>query len=326
LPVDFEEDKKLRNPISKALVPLLQIWLYATREKGVFEKRYDEICQLLNTTRYAHASKIVEKFGPSLDELKQHGYLSEWRIAKTSGNAGFKMVFHHGEKFHRDRRRRIRVTTPLNPVDESLVAELGCRGIGDADARKYLADLPAGFPTLDALEWADSQIARHPRDFDNPQGFYVSVLKKRTLPPRNFLTSRKAREIEAANQAKHQAHIERQMAEQAAEEEERRNLNTRIDAMTPEVRQTLFDQAKERLLQAHPKWGFKHYVNTNPAALGEDGPVYGQMRQMLKEGWVHNFFSAADFRFTRGSCKTRFGLARLGGPFGERQAEMAGVA
>lgn len=91
--MDFEEYKKLKNAIAKALVPLLQIWLYATRDKGVFEKRYDEICQLLNITRYPNASLVAQKFGPSLDELKRHGYLSEWRIVKTSDNTGFKIVF-----------------------------------------------------------------------------------------------------------------------------------------------------------------------------------------------------------------------------------------
>jgi len=293
IPVDFEEYRKLKNAIAKALVPLLQIWLYATRDKGVFEKRYDEICHLLDITRYPNASRIAQKFGPSLNELKQHGYLSGWSIAKTSDNTGFKIVFHHGEKFHRDGRRQS-VTTLLSPsrvladppdAIDDLVAELVRRGIEDGSARKCVAGLSAELPILDILEWADAQIAKRPESFDNPPGFYVSVLKKGKQPPPDFLTSCKAREIEAANQAKHQTLIERQMAEQAVEEEERRNLNARIAAMTPEIRQALFDQAKGKLFQAHPKWGFKHYVNTNPEALGEDGPVYGQMRQMLKEGW-----------------------------------------
>jgi hypothetical protein len=171
------------------------------------------------------------------------------------------------------------------PLDQNLIAELVRRGIGVEDARKYLADLPTNFPTLEALEWADVQIARRPRHFENPQGFYVSVLKQRKQPPPHFLASRQAGGAEAADRAKRQAQIERQMAEQAAEEEERRNLNTRIAALTPEVRQVLFDQATRKLLQAHPKWDFGHYVNTNPEALGEEGAVYGQMRRMLKEGW-----------------------------------------
>ena len=37
LPVDFETYKKLKNDIAKTLVPLLQIWLYATRTKGALK-------------------------------------------------------------------------------------------------------------------------------------------------------------------------------------------------------------------------------------------------------------------------------------------------
>jgi hypothetical protein len=42
LPIDLEAYRELKSHISKALVPLLQVWLYATRDNGIFEKRYDE--------------------------------------------------------------------------------------------------------------------------------------------------------------------------------------------------------------------------------------------------------------------------------------------
>ena len=106
LPIDYDSYKQLRNHIAKILVPLLQIWLYASREQGCFEKRYEEICQFLNIRAYQHQSKIKEKLGPSLDELTAHGYLSNWRLEKTSDGAGYKVVLYHGEKFHRDLRRR----------------------------------------------------------------------------------------------------------------------------------------------------------------------------------------------------------------------------
>ncbi|HXJ91622.1 MAG TPA: replication initiator protein A [Terriglobia bacterium] len=106
LPIDYDSYKQLRNHIAKILVPLLQIWLYASREQGCFEKRYEEICQFLNIRAYQHQSKIKEKLGPSLDELTAHGYLSSWRLEKTSDGASYKIVLYHGEKFHRDLRRR----------------------------------------------------------------------------------------------------------------------------------------------------------------------------------------------------------------------------
>lgn len=66
LPVDFDSYKQLKNNIAKALIPLLQIWLYASREQGVFEKRYDEICRILNIAQFTYPSKIKEKLAPSL--------------------------------------------------------------------------------------------------------------------------------------------------------------------------------------------------------------------------------------------------------------------
>jgi hypothetical protein len=45
LPFDFEAYKQLRNHIAKILVPLLQMWLFASRESGCFEKRYGDLCQ-----------------------------------------------------------------------------------------------------------------------------------------------------------------------------------------------------------------------------------------------------------------------------------------
>jgi len=59
LPLDFDAYRRLRNHIAKALVPLLQIWLYASREHGRFEKRYNDLCQILNVRQYPHVSRIV---------------------------------------------------------------------------------------------------------------------------------------------------------------------------------------------------------------------------------------------------------------------------
>lgn len=107
LPVDYETYKRLKNHISKALVPLLQIWLYATKDEGMFEKRYEELCQHLNIRLYQHLSKIKEKLGPALDELAGHGYLASWKVEKTSDGKGYKVILFHGEKFYQDRRKRI---------------------------------------------------------------------------------------------------------------------------------------------------------------------------------------------------------------------------
>lgn len=107
LPVDFDAYKQLKNHITKALVPLLQIWLFASREEGYFEKRYDEICQLLRIRQYHFLSEIKRNFASSLDELVEHGYLESWEIQKTSDKKDYKVVLRHGEKFHQDRKKRL---------------------------------------------------------------------------------------------------------------------------------------------------------------------------------------------------------------------------
>ena len=72
LPVDLETYRQLQNHIA---VPLLQVWLYATVHAGIFEKRYHDLCQILNITKYKHPSKIKEKLGAhSLAEIVRYAY------------------------------------------------------------------------------------------------------------------------------------------------------------------------------------------------------------------------------------------------------------
>jgi hypothetical protein len=109
LPIDFETYKQLKNHVAKALIPLLQVWLYASREVGRFEKKYSEICQTLNITQYKHLSLIKQKFSPSLDELVSHQYLESWEIEKTADKKDFKIIFNHGFKFYSDRAKAKRL-------------------------------------------------------------------------------------------------------------------------------------------------------------------------------------------------------------------------
>jgi hypothetical protein len=106
LPIDLATYRQLKNHIAKALVPLLQVWLFASQRAGTFEKRYDELCEMLGLQIYKAPSLITRQFKPSLDELINFGYLKEWVIEKTSDRKAYKFVLFHGPKFHRDRRRR----------------------------------------------------------------------------------------------------------------------------------------------------------------------------------------------------------------------------
>lgn len=107
LPIDLLTYRQLKNHIAKALVPLLQVWLFASQKAGSFEKRYDELCEMLSLQIYKAPSLITRQLQPSLDELIHYEYLEKWRIEKTSDRKAYKIIFFHGPKFHRDRRRRL---------------------------------------------------------------------------------------------------------------------------------------------------------------------------------------------------------------------------
>jgi len=107
LPIDLATYRELKTHIAKALVPLLQIWLFASQKAGSFEKRYDELCEILTLQNYKTPSQITRQLKPSLDELTRYEYLEKWRIEKTSDRKAYKIIFFHGSKFHRDRRRRL---------------------------------------------------------------------------------------------------------------------------------------------------------------------------------------------------------------------------
>jgi hypothetical protein len=189
LPIDFDTYCRLRNHIAKALVPLLQIWLYTSIRSGRFEKSYPDLCQLLNIRQYEHLSKIKEVLGPSLDELVNAGYLSAWSVEPRTVVSDFKICVTHGPKFFRDRASRAIVDRP--DIAAPLIAELSRRGVSEPIARQLLASVPDDQPVQDQIEWGDYLIqTSRAGKFRNPAGFYVYLLRNGILPPQEFETSR----------------------------------------------------------------------------------------------------------------------------------------
>jgi hypothetical protein len=255
LPIDLETYRLLKNHIAKVLVPLLQIWLFATRKQGVFEKRYDELCQILNIRQYRYLSLIKQTLGPSLDELVQFNYLASWQIEKTANDEHYKIIFHHGPKFHRDRnactahaapkpprgsrQQRLNLKSaneappPPPPVDEALVAELVQRGIGDLESRKLLAKLAPGQPVAEQLEYADAVLRNPKNGIRNAQGFYISRLLENFPVPEHFETSAKRKLREAAELRQREAFAERQAIELAYDEYRREEIDRYIAAHVP---------------------------------------------------------------------------------------------
>ena len=209
LPVDLETYRQLKNHIAKTIVPLLQIWLYASREDGYFEKRYDELCQILNMSFYKHLSKIHEKLAPSLNELTRCGYLSGWRIEKTVDDKCYKVIFLHGERFRTALRPNLEGVAESDQVREfgrseaearrrnvHLIEEMTRRGISEEWAVKLIKNRSDGQDLLEQLEWGDHLISQGAeRKFYNPPGFYVYLIRNNVMPPVSFLEKRKPQNV-----------------------------------------------------------------------------------------------------------------------------------
>ncbi len=203
LPVDLETYRKLRNQIAKVLVPLLQVWLYASRAEGKFEKRYVELCEILDIARHTHLSLIRRQLEPSLSELTDHGYLASWAIQATVDGREYKLVAAHGQKFYKDQRIRIHGPVPaeIDKGEVTLLNEMTKRGINEVHSRRILKSLPPDQPVQDQLEYGDYLIWKSRPAIKNPPGFYVYLLSHNILPPAGFETSsrRNAREVDTQN-------------------------------------------------------------------------------------------------------------------------------
>lgn len=220
LPIDFETYKQLKNNIAKALIPLLQIWLYASRGQGVFEKRYDEICQILNIRQYSYPSKIKEKLSPSFNELIEQDYLSNWEVAKTADKKDYKIVFWHGKKFYQDRaRRRLKAgktvsqsskkhgerskdesirECPLSPDSQKLYNQL--RNEFDVAEPKAI-ELVRNFPAKSVKAQIESFTYRR-ENVENKSGFIIRAIEKDYSLPEGYTELLKNRERSKADKVR----------------------------------------------------------------------------------------------------------------------------
>jgi hypothetical protein len=81
-------------------------------------------------------------------------------------------------------------TTTGQGEDDPLLEEMTKRGITEKPARKLLQNLADNQAVIDQLEWGDFLISQQPRQFKNPSGFYVYLIRENVIPPPSFEPSR----------------------------------------------------------------------------------------------------------------------------------------
>lgn len=262
LPIDFDSYKQLKNNIAKALIPLLQIWLYASREQGVFEKRYDELCQILNITQYSYPSKIKEKLAPSFNELVQQDYLSGWEVAETADETGYKIIFWHGGKFYQDQTKRLskanraRLTaaekTNGNKAKREYQPPPASREVFDRLRKEFdvaeakVIELVQKFP----IEKIKAQVESFPyrrETVKNMSGFIIRAIENDFSLPEGYVDLLKKKEREKAEKA-------RQTAINACplcDDNGHRNVKSEMDTFYGVLHECTHDPETEKQFEDH---------------------------------------------------------------------------
>jgi hypothetical protein len=259
LPIDYDLYKTLQLHIAKALVPLLQIWFYASRKDQQVEKKYSDLCSLLGLQTFKSPSRIKQQIAPSLDELKEKCFLSAWELLETIDQTDYKLVMQAGTAFVSAADLRSGSEEPRrlsNPRHGEIIAALINRGVREDRARRLLLDLPDDQPAMEQIEWGDAEIGRKQRTSDpvaNPPGFYVYLLRANFPVPSNFETSRKRRLQEEARQKEMDSRA-RQAQKELELYEQRERYEAFLTGQTDaHIKERIAAGTIERLLRAHMK-------------------------------------------------------------------------
>jgi hypothetical protein len=199
LPLDFNAYLKLKRDISKALFGHLSVWFYASRGQSV-EKKYTDLCQLLNIRAYPHLSKARSVLEPSLNELTDIEYLSSWELVHSTRGTDFKLNLSPGKRLlclpsfsnvvNPEARAALEARLP------AWVGELVGKGVAERKARQLALDIPDDQPVLDQLEYAEHLIEQDRRGrgkISNPAGFFIWAIESNLSVPTEFETSKKRR-------------------------------------------------------------------------------------------------------------------------------------
>ncbi len=233
-PIDFNSYRQLKRDIAKALFGHLHTWFYASRGKPV-ERKYSELCELLDIQCWQHISKAKQILQPPLDELIRIRYFQSWDLVHTVDGSDFKLLMTPGDAILRVTRPRLNAANPvLDPAMEEIVRALAARGVRETDARRVLLDVDLDKQSvLDQIEWFEDQARRMGASMTNPPGFLLAMIRENWPVPVAFETTRKkqlrARAMQEREQPAALASAQQELRRIETEEQYRRWVDARID-------------------------------------------------------------------------------------------------
>lgn len=209
IPEDFNAYKQLTRPTAKGIFGNLHLWFHASQGRPV-EKDYADLCNLLNVQIYPHLSKIKSTMGLALDELVTIKYISKWDIQPMTTKKGYKIMLAPGSELlellsnSRTERRDVPTSTVaveyLSPAQEAAISSLLDHGVLPVKARDLVV---ANDPNkiVDIVDYLQSQISSGRRNnVENPAGLIIYSIEHNLPVPSKFLTGRRKKEINQAEQ------------------------------------------------------------------------------------------------------------------------------
>jgi Replication initiator protein A len=261
LPLDFNAYLKLKRDIAKALFGHLSVWFYASRGQTI-EKKYPDLCQLLNVRAYPHLSKARSVLEPSLAELTEIGYLSSWELARTSRGSDFKLTLSPGKRLlslpnfssvvNPEARAALEARLP------SWVGELVERGVAERKARQLALDIADEQAVSDQIEYAEHLIQQDRRGrgkISNPAGFLIWAIESNLTVPDEFETARKKRLRQPREQAENDQRFRLLQLENEYDEFCHDQIRKRLESEYPADRlETALREHMKVVKREQPEW------------------------------------------------------------------------
>jgi hypothetical protein len=260
-PLDFNAYLNLKRDIAKALFGHLSIWFYASKGQAI-EKRYQDLCNLMGIRAYPHLSKARSVLEPSLKELVDIGYLSDWEFTRTSKGLDFKLGLTPGRRLLSLPNFVGAITPEASAALEAQlpqwVPELVRRGVTDRKARQLAFEVSDTQSVMDQIEYADHLITQDQRTrskISNPSGFYIWTIEQNLPVPESFITSQKRQRLEAREQQIAVEQVRLLELKEQYEQFRREQVQQRWEsAFTVDQQQSLIRDRLKVLKREQPEW------------------------------------------------------------------------
>jgi hypothetical protein len=282
-PLDYDY-LQLLAPGPQRLYELLSFQVYGAIASGRPRAKmlYSNYCEYAPQTRYPDFDHIKKQMYKLHLPHRKSGYIGKVDYQETTdsqGESDWEILYTPGPKalaeYQAFTNRQIRQAAPtqalsqamtpidvqrpvqaileLSGIESALLIELTRRGVAEKKARQLLTNLKPGQEPMDQIEYVDWVIAKAKQGkFENPPGMYVLYIRDDIMPPENFVSSRKRRLHEEAQQAQNTERAQQAQLEIAYEDYRYAVVERYITSLAPAEYQQLIAEARRELKPKYP--------------------------------------------------------------------------